>query len=120
MKTGLVVCVIFLTHKQIYEVIPRLYRQPCKISSAEGTSHLHVAFNEACSLDSSLYVKADVHLDISPLVGQLDDWHLKDEEMDQQTLVVSFCKNMLTVSWNTKRKKGKEKKKGTTVPNESF
>lgn len=60
-------------------VIPRLYRQPCKISSAEGTSHLHVAFNEACSLDSSLYVKTDVHLDVSPLVGQLDDWHLKDE-----------------------------------------
>lgn len=79
MKTGLVLCVIFLTHKQIYEVIPRLYRQPCKISSAEGTSHLHVAFNEACSLDSSLYVKTDVHLDVSPLVGQLDDWHLKDE-----------------------------------------
>lgn len=27
---------------------------------------------------------------------------------------------MLTVSWNTKRKKGKGKKKGTTVPNDKL
>lgn len=117
MKTGLVVCVIFLTHKQIYEVIHRLYRQPCKISSAEGTSHLHVAFNEACSLDSSLYVKADVHLDISPLVGQLDDWHLKDEEMDQQTLQSCLSVKTCSLCPGTQRgKKGRRKIKRNNCP----
>jgi len=44
-------------------------------------SHLYVVFNEACRFDSSLYIKTDVHLHLSLLVCQLDDWHLKEQKL---------------------------------------
>lgn len=43
---------------------------------AQGLSHLHVVFNEARRLDASLHIETDVHLNLSLLVCQLDDWHL--------------------------------------------
>lgn len=51
------------------------------ITTATGISHLHIIFNEACRLDSSLHIETDVHLHLSLLVCQLDDWHLRGEKV---------------------------------------
>lgn len=38
--------------------------------------YLQVTFNELCCFNSSLHIKADVHLHFSFMVCQLDDRHL--------------------------------------------
>ncbi len=55
-----------------------------------NNSHLDVIFNEACRLDSSLHVETDVHLHVSLLVCQLDDWHLVEKRRHLIAVQLSY------------------------------
>ena len=44
--------------------------------------YLKITFNELCCFNSSLHIKADVHLHLSFMVCKLDDWHLWTRETE--------------------------------------